>query len=270
MGKFLKKAKDLASFTARQRVGFHAAHASFFIVLAVFPSLILVLSLLRYTGLEVETLTEIVAGIVPAALLPAIERVILNAYYNSSGAVVSLSVVIALWSASLGFSGLMAGLNAIYHTEENRGYWRTRGMSIFYTVLFIVVLVLTLALHVFGSGLVNWLSTLDAPFFRLLTGIVDLRFFLLVFLQTTLFAAMFTALPNHRSRLRDNLPGAFLGSLGWLIFSHLFSVYVEHFPSFARVYGSVYAVALSMLWLYFCMSILLYGGLLNRILAESE
>ena len=81
---------------------------------------------------------------------------------------------------------------------------------------------------------------------------------------------MFTALPNRKTKLRDSLPGAFLGSLGWLIFSHLFSLYVEHFPSFARVYGSVYAVALSMLWLYFCMSILFYGGLLNRILEEIE
>jgi membrane protein len=60
------------------------------------------------------------------------------------------------------------------------------------------------------------------------------------------------------------LPVAFLASSGWLIFSHLFSIYVENFSNYATVYGSVYAMAVSMLWLYFCISIVFYGGLLNR------
>ena len=63
-------------------------------------------------------------------------------------------------------------------------------------------------------------------------------------------------------------PGALLASLGWLVFSNLYSIYVRNFSGYANIYGSVYAVALSMLWLYFCVMILLYGGLLNRVLAE--
>ena len=254
----------------RLKISLHAAHTGYFLILSLFPTLVLLLSLLRYTPLDVHSLLALLEGLIPAALLPEAELLIINTYENSNQTLVGISVVTALWSAGQGVYGLLTGLNAVYGVSEHRGYFHTRRLCAGYTLLFLLVLLLTLALHVFGSGLVNWLSTLDAPFFRLLTGIVDLRFFLLVFLQTALFAAMFTALPNHRSRLRDNLPGAFLSSLGWLIFSYLFSVYVEHFPSFARVYGSVYAVALSMLWLYFCMSILLYGGLLNRILAESE
>ena len=262
MRRFLKSAKALASFTARQRVGFHAAHASFFIVLAVFPALILLLSLLRYTGLEVETLTEIVAGIVPSALLPAIERVILNAYYNSSGAVVSLSVVIALWSASLGFSGLIAGLNAVYHTEENRGYWRTRAMSIFYTLLFLVVLVLTLFFHVFGQSLLEMMPQ-QGGFWAFLYNVVDFRFFVLFLLQTALFTAMYMFLPNKRHSFMDSLPGALLATIGWQLFSNAYSIYVENFATYTNIYGSVYALALSMLWLYCCVSILYYGGVLN-------
>lgn len=262
MKKFWKNAKELASFTARQRVGFHAAHASFFIVLAVFPALILLLSLLRYTGLEVETLTEIVGGFIPTALMPAIERVILNAYYNSSGAVVSLSVVIALWSASLGFSGLMAGLNAIYHTEENRGYWRTRGLSIFYTVLFLVVLVLTLLLHVFGKPLLDAIPQ-QGGIWALLYNVVDFRFFVLFLLQTALFTAMYMFLPNTHHGFMESLPGALLATIGWQLFSNAYSIYVENFVTYANIYGSVYALALSMLWLYCCVSILYYGGVLN-------
>jgi membrane protein len=139
-----------------------------------------------------------------------------------------------------------------------------------YTFLFLLVLVLTLVLHVFGTGLLQFLSEASLPFFRFLSGIVDLRFFLLVFLQTALFTAMFMALPNQKNSLSNSLPGAFLASIGWLIFSHLFSVYVEHFPAYGNIYGSVYAVALSMLWLYCCISIVFYGGVLNRILLEDS
>ena len=59
-----------------------------------------------------------------------------------------------------------------------------------------------------------------------------------------------------------------LTSIGWMVFSDLFSIYVTHFSSYANIFGSVYAIALGMLWLYCCISILLYGGALNRYLKK--
>ena len=97
---------------------------------------------------------------------------------------------------------------------------------------------------------------------------MDLRFFLLLFVQTSIFTLMFMVLPNRPNRFWDSLPGALLASLGWLIFSDLYSIYVERFAGLTSVYGSVYAVALSMLWLYCCVSIMFYGGALNRYLME--
>jgi membrane protein len=179
---------------------------------------------------------------------------------------VGVSAATTLWSASRGIYGLLTGLNAIYQVPENRGYFQTRLISVLYTFLFLVVLLLTLVLHVFGTDLLHLLSQSQLPVLRFLTRVVDLRFFLLVFLQTALFTAMFMVLPNRKNSLGDSLPGAFLASIGWLIFSHLFSLYVESVPDYASVYGSVYALALSMLWLYFCIGIVFYGGVLNCLL----
>ena len=78
---------------------------------------------------------------------------------------------------------------------------------------------------------------------------------------------MFMALPDKPNRFWESLPGGLLASTGWLIFSDLYSFYVEHFAGYTNLFGSVYGVALSMLWLYFCLSILFYGGALNRLLA---
>ena len=79
---------------------------------------------------------------------------------------------------------------------------------------------------------------------------------------------MYALLAGKRRPLSRCLPGALLASLGWLTFSRLFSVYVTHFTQYTNIFGSIYGLALGMLWLYFCISILFYGAAFNRWLAE--
>lgn len=260
----------LARYLSGKHIGIHAAGAGYFIVLSIFPLLVLILSLLRYTGLEVQTLTNLVAGFIPQALMASAKRLILSTYRNTSGAVISLSAITGLWSASRGVYGLLTGLNAIYGVKESRGYLYTRFISMFYTFLFLLMLLATLVLNVFGTTLLQWLPTENFTLVEFLWNIVDWRFLLMLLLQTGLFSAMFMALPNKETSFRQNLPGAILASIGWLVFSDLFSLYVENFSGYANVFGSVYAVALSMLWLYFCISIVFYGGALNQYLISKK
>ena len=267
--KWVKRILAVCSYVFELRVPLYASHASFFIVLSVFPLLVLLLGLVRYAGLEAELVTEMLHGIVPTALMPATQRLILNTYQSTTGAVVSVSVLTALWSASRGVYGLTTGLNFIYGVTEDRGYLHSRALSVLYTFVFLLVLLLTLVLHVFGTMLMQWLPFEPGPLLGFLEGLVDLRFFVLLGVQTAVFAGMYTALPGGRRRLRDAFPGAVFASIGWLVFSDLYSIYVENFASLSNVYGSVYAVALSMLWLYCCVAILFYGGALNHYLTDS-
>lgn len=268
-GGLIGKSVQLWRFVSSLKIRLHAAACCYFLVLAVFPGLLLLLGLLQMTNLEVERLGEMLSGVIPEALLEGMEEVILLTYDRLSVSAIGLSAVTTLWPASRGVYGLLTGLNAVYGAEESRGYLRTRLLCMGYTFAFLLILLLTLLLHVFGSRVAEILSRLDAPFFRFLTEYLDLRFFVLLFLQTVIFTAMFLALPNRRLRLREVVPGALLASCGWLIFSNLYSIYVERFGHLGNVYGSVYAVALSMLWLYCCISIVFYGGVLNRILSQN-
>ena len=266
-GGILGKAMGLWSEIRQLKIPLHAANTGFFLILSLFPALVLLLSIIRYTPLDVHSLLQFLEGIVPEALLPEVELLIVSTYENTTGAVVSLSAVTALWSASRGIYGLITGLNAIYRVSEHRSFLQVRFLSVLYTFAFLLVLLLTLVLHVFGTGILELMAGSSIPFFRFLSGVVDLRFFLLVILQTALFAAMFMALPHRKNSLSDSLPGAFLASIGWLVCSHLFSLYVEYFPTYSRIYGSVYALALSRLGLYCCISIVFYGGILNRMIS---
>lgn len=262
--------KTASLFRRVQNMGIpgHAATASYFIVLAVFPALVLVLAILRYTTLDAGDLLKLLEDYVPSALMPWVEKLIINTYAQTSTAVVSVSAVGALWSASRGVYGVLLGLNSIYGVRENRGYWYTRGISVVYTFALLVVMLLTLVLNVFGELLLEMLSRIHLPLWRVVSEVVDLRFFLLLFLQTGLFTAIFMVLPNKRNRFSDSIPGALLASIGWMVFTELFSFYVDRFRSYTTIYGSVYAVALGMLWLYCCLSILFYGGALNQLLME--
>jgi len=263
-GGLIGKTVRLWRWVSGLRVPLYAANASFFMVLAVFPGLLLLLGLLRYTPLEVERLGELLAGFLPEALLESAEELILLTYDNTSGITLGLSVVTTLWSAGRGIYGIITGLNAVYEVEETRGYLQIRFLSVVYTFAFLLVLILTLGLHVFGTRLLALLQR----FVRGIPEVLGLRFFLLLILQTGIFTVLYMVLPNGKNRFGDSLPGALLASSGWLIFSDLYSIYVEHFAHLSNVYGSMYAVALSLLWLYFCMAILFYGGALNRLLME--
>ena len=268
MKKLAEKAKRLVFYIFNLNIPVYASQASFFIALSVFPALVLLMSLVRYVGLEAENLTEMLHGVLPTALMPAAQKLIMSTYQSTTRLVVSVSAITALWSSSRGIHGIVTGLNCIYGVTESRGYVRTRLMSVLYTFIFLLVLILTLVLHVFGTTILDLLPFEESPLLRFLEGVVDLRFFLLLFIQTVMFCVMFMVMPNKRNKFADSFPGAVFASIGWLVFSDLFSIYVENFADLSVVYGSVYAVALSMLWLYFCVSILFYGGALNRWLME--
>ncbi len=261
---------DAIYHLSRQKVSMYAASTGYFIVLSVFPLLVLVLALLRYTGLQVETLTNLLSGFLPEALMPSAKRLVLSTYQNTSGAVISVSALTGLWSASRGIYGLLTGLNAIYEVKESRGYFYTRSISVLYTFLFLLMLLATLLLNVFGTTLLQKLHFENLFLLRFLWEIVDWRFVLMLLLQTGLFSAMFMALPNRHNTFKQSLPGALLASVGWLVFSDLYSIYVQNFSGYANIYGSVYAVAITMLWLYFCMSIVFYGGALNHYLSKKR
>ena len=93
------RVRTLLEVTHVGQIPMYAAHACYFMVLAAFPMLLLVLSVLRYTPLQVDDLLELLSGVVPTALMGAVKRLVISTYDNASTAMVSVSAVAARWSA---------------------------------------------------------------------------------------------------------------------------------------------------------------------------
>ncbi len=266
-GGLVGKTAGAARAIAELNIPFRAAYGAYFLILSAFPALLLVLNSLRYTALTVADLTAVLENVLPEALMDSVQELISSTYRSASSAVAGVSVLTLLWSSSKGVYGLLKGLNAVYGVEEDRGYVYTRGISVVYALLFLVVLVLTLVLHVFGNTLMNLLHGIENPVVMFLVDLIDLRSILLLAVQVLLFTAIYMVLPNRRNGFWESLPGAIFSSVGWTVFSWAYSVYVTHFSKISNIYGSVYSVAVSMLWLYCCVSILFYGAALNKLLS---
>ncbi len=260
--------RRLVEFLSPMNISIHSAYTSFFLILSIFPILVILFNILAYLPYGAEEVIDLADEFVPEAFMALIEKVVYSAYANTSGAMLSVSVITALWSAGRGIQGLLMGLNAVFGLTENRGYFRTRMISMLYTFFVLLVLVLTLVLNVFGKAIADFLRMTTDPFLLFLLDVFDWRFIVLLALQVVLFTAMYAYMPTRRHTFWQSLPGAVLTSLGWMIFSNLFSIYVDHFPRYSNIYGSVYAIALAMLWLYITISIVFYGAALNRILME--
>ena len=244
----------------------YAANACYFLAIAIFPALLLILASLRYTALSATDLIRFLEGILPSALMGAAESLIVSTYYNSSAGLLGISAVAALWSASRGIHGLLTGLNSIYGVRENRGWLETRLISMGYTFVFLILLMVTLVFQVFGQALAE-------RFWRVgfLVGLIDWRSVWLLVAQILIIDLIYMVLPNKRNRFLHSLPGAVIAAVGWQIFSGGFSYYVEHMLSrYTNIYGSIYTVAIGLLWIYCCMCILLFGGLVNRLLRPAD
>ncbi len=260
--KLLQWGRRISSY----RVSLYAANASFYLILSLFPAIALLLGLLPLLGFSAADLQNAVGSLLPEILRPLLSYVIADLGQTAPGAVISVSALVATWSASRGVYCIQTGLNAICAAREDRPYLLRRLMCMLYMAFLLIALLLTMAILMFGRNLIQYLRTQHIPVLQFLARVVQLRGLVLLCLLSLLFTAVYYVFPNRRTRLRYVLPGAICAALGWLIFTAAFSYYVRRFNDFSRSYGSLSTLVLGMLWLYCCMSILFYGQVLNLLL----
>lgn len=259
---FLKKLRE-------DTVSAFAAQTAFFVILSFLPFLIFLLTLVRFLPVETEKLLASVQSVFPEAVHDYIGVLLYEVLQKTSGAIVWISVITALWSASRGFLVIIQGMNAVYGNKETRKYFVLRFLSVGYTLVFALVLLLTLVLLVFGNRIFIYaqgkLPLLEEAAFL----IISLRTVISFFVLTGFFWGLYLLVPDRKSKhMTEELPGALLSAAGWLGFSYLYSFYIDRMSDFSAMYGSLTAIVLCMIWLYACMYIMFIGAELNEVAAE--
>lgn len=251
------------------RVGACSAQVAYFMLFATVPLLILLLSLTTLLSLSAEELIGGLSRIFPSLVGGLFDDIIRSIFENGSSAVTSFSIIAVVWAASKSVYYIIGGLNSVFEIKESRSMFRLRALSIFYTLAFVLILVATLVLMVFGTFIAGILLTRFPNLEGLVNALSSLRFVIGLLLLTFFFALLFKVLPDRTISFTSQLPGAVIAAVGWVLFSFIFSFYVNNFANYANVYGSLAAIIVYMLWLYICMFILFFGAELNLLIEKS-
>ena len=253
---------------SRHCVSAFSGQACLFIVISFFPFIMFLLTLIRYLPITESTLMQICTDVLPDAFSSFVVSIIQEIYRKSNNALLSMTVITALWSASRGILTIIKGLNYVYDIQETRSYVRLRLIATIYTLIFAILILVTLIVLVFGNRLYWELRSMNPLLGNLIQMIVDIRTFMGFFILLFFFLLLFLFVPNRKSSLLSEIPGALVSTVGWIGFSYLYSIYIDHFGNYSYTYGSLTAVVLLMLWLYSCMFILFIGGEVNCLFAE--
>lgn len=248
-------------------VGAYAAQSAYFIMLSFIPFIILLLTLIQYTTLTRADIYGAAQVIFPDSMNGFVIDII-NEVYSKTAVTVSLSAITAAWSAGKGFLALMRGMNSVYDVEEQRNYIILRFRSAIYTIVFVVSIILSLVVLVFGNS-IHRAAVVHMPFLAVITGmILKLKDVVAIAFFTLVFMLLYKFVPNRKARLLSQAPGAVFSSVCWYLFSIGFSLYVTYTPGLSNMYGSLTTIILVMLWLYFCMYIILLGAEINSYFEE--
>ncbi|MBQ7075498.1 MAG: YihY/virulence factor BrkB family protein [Clostridia bacterium] len=270
MKKILKKIGDTIIYVSNDHIDAFSAKSAFFIMLAFFPFVILILSALKFLSIYDLIIEILTVDFVPNSITNLIVTVINEISQNTSVTVFSISALIILWSASVGMLSVSRGLNVIYRKNETRNYFVLRAISCGYTVLLAMLFGVMLIIMVFG----NRISELIARFFPNLINmtaiILSVRTLVTLAVLVLFFLFVYTVTPNGKNKIKDQFPGAVFSAVGWLIFSYLFSFYIDNFSNYSYIYGSLTAIFILMLWLYFCMYLMFIGAEINMYLMKKR
>lgn len=269
MKKILNKLKIIFKKFEDDHISEYTAECAFFTILSFIPFIIFFLSLIQFTNVDKETIFFWVKEVVPNSMYGFISGVIDEVYSKSVGTI-SIAVIFALWSASRGFYYLSKGLRKIYNSQKQGTNILTRIEGMFYTIVFVISIILFLVIMVFGNRIHIIIAEKFQKIGLITQFIIKIRGLTLLPLMFLVFLLIYKFIPKNKLKFKNQVYGSFFASCAWLIFSWIFSKYIDLFDGFSNTYGSLTSIVLVMIWVYVCMYIILLGAEINSFIEEKS
>ncbi|MFI9755385.1 YihY/virulence factor BrkB family protein [Streptomyces collinus] len=240
-----------------------AAALTYYGVLALFPALLVLVSMLGLTGKSTtdkvtENVRELVPGSAGDIITRAVDQLQGNAGAGSLMAIVGL--VLAVWSASGYVGAFIRSANAVYDMPEGRPVWKLLPMRVGVTVVLLVLAVISSLIVVFSGGLAKQAGDALGIGDTALTVWSIAKWPVLVLLVVLMIAILYWAAPNAKVKgFRWITPGSLLALLIWMVASAGFAVYVANFASYNKTYGTMAGVIVFLVWLWITNLAILLG-----------
>jgi membrane protein len=249
----------------------HAAELGFYFLFALFPTLFCASSIL---GLAAQSAHEVYARlldylalVIPTSALGTVLNTFNETTAASSTGKVTLGLIAAIWSASVGISAIQDTLNIVYKIEDSRSFFIARLQAIGLTVVLTIIVSLGLACLLGGDFIASLARLGLHNSLLVMAGSVAARVIgwtLAAVLLDLSFAVIYYWAPDSKKRSWHWLtPGGALGLLGWFLASLSLRVYLHYFNNYSITYGSLGAVIILLTWFYITGLMLLVGAEIN-------
>jgi membrane protein len=242
-----------------------AAQLAYYFLLALFPALLFLTALLGLFPLK-DTLPELMLHlqtVLPADALSLLEKYLDSVVKGSSGDILSLGLLGALWASSSGVTAIMEALTIVYGAEETRPYWKVRLIATLLTVGLAGFIIVSITLILYGARIGEWIADFVGLGWLFVIAWNILQWPVAVFLMLFALAVIYYICPNVEHDWRWVTPGSVCAVSLWLLVSLGFKAYVENFGNYNAAYGSIAGVIVLMLWLYLTGVVMLLGGEIN-------
>ncbi|MFP5350929.1 MAG: YihY/virulence factor BrkB family protein [Gammaproteobacteria bacterium] len=243
----------------------YAAQLAYYFLFSLFPFFIFLAALLAYIPIPnlLDQIMALLGQLLPATVLEMVQGNVLELVTQPRGGLLSLGILLALWTAASAIAAISDSLNRAYGVKEGRPFWRVRLIAVLLTIGLAFLMLSSMVLLIFGSELGSLLATkvgLGAAFD---TAWEILRWPIIVFLMMFGAALIYYFAPDVEQEWRWITPGSAIAVLVWIAMSLLFAWYVDHFGNYSVTYGSIGAVIVLLTWMYFTGFFLLVGGEIN-------
>jgi membrane protein len=245
-----------------------AAQLSYYFLLALFPLLLFLTSLLGYfaeAGTELrENLLGYLGTVMPASASDLVRTTVDEISRAKGGGKLSFGILATLWAASNGMGAISESLNVAYNVKETRPWWKARLASIGLTIALAVLIISALTLVLYGGEIADKIAASFAFGSAFTITWKILQWPLVLFFVLLSFSLIYYFAPDLRDQdWKWITPGSVIGVTLWLLVSFGFRAYLHFFNSYSATYGSLGAVIILMLWFYLTGAAILIGGEIN-------
>jgi membrane protein len=254
----------------RNHILFMAAALSYYFVLSLFPTLILLSAIVAYFPISnlFNQAYPFMSRLLPSDSMGLIARVLADVLTSNRRAFLSLGILGTLWTSSSAFAATIEALNLAYNARDERPFWKTRLLAVGLAFTTGFSMVVAHSMMIVGPRFGEWIarrvdvSELFIILWHYLCLTIATSFVVLAIEILYYFA------PSVSLRFRDILPGAVVAVVCWIGLSSLLGEYFRHFARFNKTYGTLGAAIALMVWLYWTGFAILMGACLNAELAK--
>ncbi|MHB1454878.1 MAG: YihY/virulence factor BrkB family protein [Saccharofermentanales bacterium] len=262
------RVEEIAKRYKNHQITVFSAQMAYFLFLSIFPFIVFVMALASRLHLNLDAFIYNVHNGLPSNAEAMLDDLISNYLVNDSISLLVISGSFTFWSVSRSVYALMRSFNTAYGREEDRSYLQIKLTGILFTLILIILIIVTIALPTIGRSFFDYFERFTdyPPYF------VEIFYVVRSILSTAVYVLFILlihkVLPAGRIKMKDIIYGSAFSIAGWFVLSKGFNYFASLFTNYALVYGGLASIVILMIWMYFVSMVLMLGAEINSTIKD--